>query len=120
MNFLKSFLASCLGSIVAIVLLVIIGVFLLASLSNEGLTPIAGDSVLHLKLEAPITELELEDPIAEIFPGAGEQSYGVIQLKEAIQYAKTDDKIKGIFLNTSFLMTGTASLQEIRESLLEI
>ena len=36
-----------------------------------------------------------------------------------IEYAKTDPKIKGIYLNTSFLMTGTASLQELRAAILD-
>ncbi len=119
MSFLKSFFASCLGTIVGLASLVAVGFILVAVLSNEGTVPIADDSVLHLKLEAPISELEVEDPFADIFPGAGQQSYGIIQIKEAIRYAKTDPKIKGIYLNTSFLLTGVASLQELREAILD-
>src|SRR5436190_16177986 len=117
MNFLKSFLASCLGSMVAIIALILLCVMLVASLSNNPIEPLGEDSILHLKLESPITELELEDPLGEFVPGAADQTYGLIQIKEAIDHAKNDPNIKGIYLNTSFYMTGVAGLQEIRESL---
>jgi protease-4 len=117
MNFLKSFLASCLGSLVAMVVLILLCFALVASLSNDPLVPINEDSILHLKLEAPITELELEDPFAEVLPGAAEQTHGLIQIKQSIEHAKNDPHIKGIYLNTSFYMTGVAGLQEIREAL---
>lgn len=119
MSFLKSFLASCLGTLVTLALLIFLGVVILISLSKEGLEDIAENSVLHLKLEAPMTELELDDPLAEIFPGAANQSIGLLQLKQVIGHAKTDPKIKGIYLNTSFFLTGIASLQELREALLD-
>ena len=119
MNFFKTFFASCLGTLVALVLLVLIGVFVIASFSDETAVVVAEGSVLHLRLEAPISELELEDPLAELFPAAADQTLGLIRLKQVIEYAKTDPKIKGIYLNTSFLMTGTASLQELRAAILD-
>ncbi|CAN5223222.1 signal peptide peptidase SppA [soil metagenome] len=122
MNFLKTFFASCLGTIVAlavITFLIVVGFGALIGSASEGRVAINDNSVLHLKLEAPITELEVEDGVAEIFPGVGAQSYGLLQLKEAIAFAKTDPKIKGIYLNTPFLMTGTASVQELRAALID-
>ncbi|MEQ9412286.1 MAG: signal peptide peptidase SppA, partial [Cyclobacteriaceae bacterium] len=47
----------------------------------------------------------------------GQQSIGLLQLKEAIAAAKNDTKIRGIYLNASFLMAGSASIEEIRHSL---
>ena len=119
MNFFKAFFASCLGTLVALALLVFICIGMVAVLSGDGEVAIGDNSVLHLKLEAPITELEVEDPLAEIFPGAGDQSLGLLQLKETIEYAKTDSKIKGIFLNTSYVRTGMASIQELRDALID-
>jgi len=118
MSFLKSFFASCLGALVAMVLLVILGIGVVASLQSAGSEEIIADhSVLHLKLEAPISELEVDDPVADVFPGAGENSYGLLQIKQVIKHAKDDPKIEGIYLNTSMLMTGIASIQELREAL---
>ncbi len=119
MNFLKTFLASCLGTLIAFVLLIVLTIGFIAGLSEEKAVQVADSSVLHLRLEAPITELELDDPIADVFPGATEQSYGLLKVKEVIRHAKSDPKIEGIYLNTGMVMTGIASLQELREAILE-
>jgi protease-4 len=44
---------------------------------------------------------------------------GLLQLKEALAHAKSDDKIKGIYLEASYPMTGFSTLEEIRESLID-
>ena len=119
MSFLKSFLASCLGTLVALGALLFIGITVIASLSDEKVVSVSDESVLHLRLEAPIAELEVDDPLADVFPSASNQSIGLLRLKEVIKYAKNDSKIKGIYLNTSMMMTGMASLQELRASLLD-
>ncbi len=119
MSFLKSFLASCLGTLVALVVLIVLGIFILGSLASEKEIVIADNSVLHLKLDVRITEQEVEDPLSELFPGAGDQSIGLIQIKRVIENAKTDDKIKGIYLNINYLQAGISTVDEIRESLLD-
>lgn len=119
MNFLKSFLASCLGSLVAIVLLIFLTIGLISGLSEEKVVQVADNSVLHLRLEAPITELELDDPLADVFPEVADQSLGLLRIRKVIERAKEDPKIEGIYLNTSMLMTGFASLQEIRAAILD-
>lgn len=119
MNFLKAFLASCLGTLVALILLLFLTIAFISGLSEDKAVTVGDNSVLHLRLEAPMTELELDDPLADAFPGAAEQSLGLLRIKQVIRHAKTDPKIQGIYLNTSMLMTGMASLQEIREAILE-
>ena len=122
MNFFKSFLASCLGATVALaVVFLLVFSFFTALISASGDTQVTVEenSVLHLKLETPITELEFEDPLAEIIPGASDQSHGLLQIIDAIKHAKDDANIKGIFLNTSSLQTGFASLQELREAIVD-
>ena len=119
MNFFKSFFASCLGTLAALIVLIFIGISVIASLSADKVVAVSDRSVLHLKLEAPMTELEIDDPLAELFPSAADQSLGLLRLMEVIQYAKTDPKIEGIYLNTSMLITGPASIQELRNSLLD-
>jgi protease-4 len=121
MNFFKSFLASCLGSLVAMVALVFLCIFMVSALStglsDGAIVPLTEDGILHLKLEAPISEIEFENPLAEYLPGVDEPSLGLIQIKQCIDHAKNDPHIKGIYLNTSFFMTGVAGLQEIREAI---
>lgn len=119
MSFLKSFFASCLGTFVALGLLLLFVIFLIGSFSQEKTVVIGDNSVLHLRLEMPISEMELDDPLADLFPAAAEQTLGLLRIKEVITYAKTDSKIKGIYLNTSRLMTGIASLQELRDAIID-
>ena len=119
MAFLKSFFASCLGTLVALVVLILLGIVVISALTNEKDVEITDSSVLHLKLESPISEQEVEDPLSELFPGAGDQSIGLIQLKQVIDNAKTDSKIKGIYLDINYLQAGISTVDEIRQSLLD-
>ncbi len=127
MNFFKTFLASCLGSLAALVALFIIMIFisvgivagLVSSGSNERVV-VSNNSVLHLNLNAQITEQQVENPFAGLpLPGADAVNVGLLQLKSAIKNAKTDPKIKGIYLTVSAPMTGFSTLEEIRASLLD-
>lgn len=123
MNFFKTFFASCLGAIVAFLILGFLSVLffstLLGSLSSESLTVVPDKSVLHLKLDVPITENEIEDPFEDLpIPGAV-SSLGLIPLKRSIEHAKTDPKIQGIYLEVSTFMSGYGVAREIRESLLD-
>ena len=127
MNFLKTFFASCLGSLLALFLFFSIGIFLAAGIigaamsgGDESLTTISDNSVLRLELNVPITELEVEDPFEGLpLPGIESGSIGLIQLKQAIDHAASDPKIKGIYLDVSFFMGGYATAREIRQSLEE-
>jgi protease-4 len=124
MSFGKAFLSSCLGALTALVIFIFLSVVLVASmvsgLSEEKKVAVEDNSVLHLKLDAQITELQQENPLAGLpIPGGDNEKIGLIQLKEAIGHAKSDDNIKGIYLEVSHPMTGFSSLEEIRESLID-
>jgi protease-4 len=118
MSFLKSFFASCLGSIVAMVV-VIFGLIGIISLGGGEEVVIGENSVLQLDLDVPIVEAEREDPFAGVpfFGGNTPRPIGLAQLREAILKAKTDDKIKGIYLNVSVPQAGYAEIEEIRKSI---
>jgi protease IV len=128
MNFFKTFLASCLGSLVAfvalfvIVIVIISGIVagLVGSASSGEKVIVSDNSVLYLNLDAQITEQQAENPLAGLpLPGGDVSNVGLLQLKETIKNAKTDSKIKGIYLSVSMPMAGFATLEEIRESLLD-
>lgn len=122
MNFFKTFLASCLGSLLAFIVLCFLGVALLlgmvASLSDSNEQVIIKDkSVLHLKLDGPITENEIEDPFEDLpLPGAVSTT-GLLPLKQAIKNAKEDSKIEGIYLELNMLMSGYGVARELRQAL---
>lgn len=122
MSFGKAFLSSCLGALTALILFFVLGFIFFASLvsgvSSDEPVAIDDNAVLHLKLDAQINEIEVEDPF-EGLPVFGErvQKIGLVQLKSAIKHASENDKVKGIFLEIGYPMTGFSTLEEIRQSL---
>jgi protease-4 len=119
MNFLKMFFSSCLGAFVALIAFAIVGIFILAGLGGEAPVDVKPNSVLSLKLNYPITELELDDPLADILPGAAEKTLGLMQLKSAINKAKSDENIKGIYIQSGSVGGGISTITELRQSLIE-
>jgi protease IV len=119
MNFFKSFFASCLGSIAALGVIVLLCIIIISVASSEKDVVVKENSVLYLKLGAQISEQEVDDPLAELFPGAGNESIGLIQLKSSIRHAKTDANIKGIYLNVSTVGAGIATITELRDAILD-
>ena len=115
MNFLKTFLASCLGAVVGLFSVCLFLIVLVSALSStDEVAEIADGSVLRLRLDGPITELEFEDPVAGLIPGSGSESTGLIQLTEAIRKAGKDDRIKGILLQVSDIPVGMADRKSTR------
>src|SRR5258706_2523759 len=122
MAFIKNILSSCLGAFLAFVLVIGFGIFvvaMIATVASDKKVDIDDNAVLQLKLTAPITELEADDPLTELFPGAGDQPIGLIQLEQATAHAKDDAKIKGIYLSITHPLAGITTVEEIRESLLD-
>lgn len=122
---MRGFLKSVLATMVGIFLFWFIGfIFLMiivTALSTEEKVIISNNSFLHLRLDRPITEREVEDPFADVLGGFGGEvgTIGLLEIKSAIKNAKTDSKISGIYLEPGFAMGGFASLKEIRDALLD-
>lgn len=120
MNFWKSFLAAFLALIAFSVIGFVFFIGFIALLSSEGEVRVKENSVLHLKLDAPIREMHVDNPFAGMpFSGDNVQSIGLIQLKQAIHNAKTDPHIQGIYLDVSYPMAGFSTLEEIRSALID-
>jgi protease-4 len=124
MNFIKTFFASCLGSLVALGLIIVIVIVFFVSLisgisGEENKTMVKENSVLHLKLDVPITENEIDNPLEGLpIPGA-ETPLGLLPFKKAIAHAKDDAKIQGIYLDLSIFMGGYGVAKEVRDALLD-
>ncbi|MBT1711600.1 signal peptide peptidase SppA [Fulvivirgaceae bacterium PWU5] len=122
MNFWKSLLAAFLALVIFSVLSFILFIAVLAvGLSGNDAVVIHPNTVLHLKLDAEITEREYSNPLAGL-PIVGQTDVpriGLIELKETIRHAQEDDNIQGIYLDISHPRAGFSSLEEIRQSLIE-
>lgn len=124
MSFGKAFLSSCLGALAAMVAFMILVVILISSiasgLSEDKKVVVGENSILHLDLDADINEMQHDNPLAGLpVPGGGERNIGLLQLKQVIANAKDDKNIKGIYLEVSQPSAGFASLEEIRQSLID-
>lgn len=119
MKFLRNLLAVLVGLTLftGAFFLIMIGVISAIGTAEPKVT-IESNSVLKLNLNRPIVERTVDDPFADlgILPGL-ENALGVLDVKRAIQHAKNDDNIKGIYLDCGSVMAGYASLEEIRNDL---
>jgi protease-4 len=119
MNFWKAFFASCLGALVAMILLCVIIVSIIAASGDEEIK-VKESSILRLDLDAPINEIEKEAPFALSMLGSSSpRPIGLAQLRQTILHAKDDEKIKGIYINVSMPGTGYTTIEEIRQALIE-
>ncbi len=125
MNFFKSFLASLLGTFVAMGLVAIfffMGIAAVATSLNfeqSGSTWIKENSVLDLDLN---TEVKDRSPVYNPLEGLSDFDSGMIGMDEiigSIKKAKEDEKIKGIKLHTGSIGSGWAQAREIRNALEE-
>lgn len=116
MKFLRNVLATIVG-IFAFIIFSFIVIAIIGAFADDGVT-IKENSILHIKLNKPIAERAQDDPLAEALLGFS-GNLGLIDMMAAIENAKTDDKIKGIYLEPDYPMAGFASLEAIRDALLE-
>ncbi|MDO7883898.1 signal peptide peptidase SppA [Hymenobacter cheonanensis] len=117
---MRQFFKFVLATVVGLVVFSVVGFVLLAGLlaalgSSSADKAVASNSVLELKLDKPISERRQS---ADLLGNSG-ATIGLVGLKDAIRQAKTDDDIKGILLNLELVQGGMASLEEVRDALLD-
>lgn len=119
-SFFKSVLATITGliifSVIVFIILMISFVGMVASSSSK--VAIKNNSVLVLNLSGTIEEQTKENILGQI-TGNTVNSLGLDQLLSAIQKAKNNDNIKGIYIEAGLLSSGYATLQEVRNTLLD-
>lgn len=117
-QFFKFVFASCLGVFLAGIALMLFGVISMAGLagaSDDSVKSVEANSVLEIKLEEPIPELTGNSENDNIFDS--KKVMGETALIAAIENAATDNKIKGIFINTRSLMIEFPKLVAIRTAI---
>lgn len=122
MTFWKTFWASLLASVVSgIIVLLLFVAILSAMISSFGtffeIKPLVvnENTVLHMELDGTIGDYTYAafDPASFSMI----KQFGLTEILEGIELAKTDDKIKGIFLNCDNIEAGMATIKEIRDAL---
>jgi protease IV len=120
-QFFKIVFATMLGHIMLAILGFFIIVGIIASAGSSKEVKVEKNSVLKLSLSGNVTERSKDNPFEELnLPGLDEAgSTGLKELKETIAAAKEDENIKGIYLDFSGVGAGFATLQEIRDALVD-
>ena len=98
--------------------LAFIGIMTLAGImaTSSSETVVRSNSVFVLDLEGVVTERYLSSPIDQ-FLGEQMSTHGLDDILASIRKAETNSNIKGIYLNAGILDCSYASLQEIRNAL---
>ena len=120
LHFFRTLFASCLGTILALVAILLIGIAIAASFASEGNTPpeLTPNTILRLTFNESIPELtnnaEL-DPFQSI---KGDDLLGLHEIIATIENAKNDSRIKGIFLDMEIpSFSGYATVKSLRDAL---
>lgn len=120
-DFFKYTLATVLGLIVAGIIFTVIGIASLAGMiaSTSGSETVVKDnSIFVLDLSGTVKERYQSSPIDQLM-GDRINTSGLDDILASIRKAKDDEKIKGIYLNAGALACSPASLEAIRNALLD-
>ena len=122
-DFLKFTLATVTGIILSSIVLFIIGMVTLFGIvsTSDTETVVKKNSVMMLDLNGTLVERTQESPLgilSELFSDDS-NTYGLDDILSSVKMAKENENIKGIYLQASMLGTSYASLQEIRNALLD-
>jgi len=124
-QFFKFVFASMLGfflsSLVIFIVFVVLIIGIVAGTSSEKHTEVEENSVLHINFSNSIPERTPNNPLAGLgFLGIdGEKAIGLNDILASIKRAKGDHNIKGIFLDESYMLSGQATTEEIRNALID-
>lgn len=124
-QFFKFMFASMLGTLLIGVVLIVLFIGMLAGaaagLGSKGKpVKIKDGTVLQLTFDAPIGDRGSgEDMDFDFGPFQGEKQIGLNQVIKALDMAKADEHIEGVFLDLSGVSSGFANLREIRKKILE-
>ena len=123
--FFKNVLSTIVGVVLSVVVVVLlfIGIISIAisALDSDKETKVKANSILKITLSKPIVERASNNPfenlsITNMNP---ETEMEFKTILDNIEKAKTDSRIKGIYLNVSFVNAGLSQTEEIRNKLLD-
>lgn len=120
-QFFKFTLASMLGIVCVLVFFGIVSFAMLASMAaaSDSKPSVKDGTVLRIDLNGTLNERAQNNPFAKIFKSGIADKQGLDDMLKAIRVAKTNDKIKGIYIEGGALGADFASLEELRKALVD-
>jgi protease IV len=121
--FWKVFFGSLLAIIVASLFFIFVLIGIVTSLTTfkDKVVTLKENTLLLLKLDNQIVERKSNNPLEDLeLPGLKASSTtGLNQVLSCIEKAKNDNRIKGIYLELSDIHAGFATVEEIRNALVD-
>lgn len=117
-NLLKIIFGSCLGVILAFGAVILIGSIAIGSLAGKADKPkeVKANTVLHLKFDEVIPE-QTGNTVVELAEFSSDKKLGLHDMAKTIRGAKSDDRVKGIYLDITSSVLGSASASVVREAI---
>ncbi|OEK08635.1 signal peptide peptidase SppA [Flavivirga aquatica] len=121
MNFIKRVLSTVTG-IFVFLMICFLGLFIIGLLFGSGsneIVQVKSNSILNLKLDFPIKDYAGKTEFKD-YPFLNEnKKNGLFNIIDAINYAATDSKIKGISIENNFINAGISQTKALRDALLK-
>ncbi len=118
MKFLSNLVASALGTLIALGIVLFMGfliLFIFIAAADQK-PSVADGSVLIVKFSGAVPETVSGDPLTQIL--ADEPPYGLRDIVAALRMAATDDRVDAVWLQMRNVNASWAALQEVRSALL--
>jgi protease-4 len=120
-SFFKNILSTIIGMVSAVFVMILLFVGLIAVMSSEEDVTVKKNSILKIDLSKKVVERASPNPL-DYLSLLNLELDVPLELKEIlnnIEKAKSDENIKAIYINTSFVNAGISQIEEIRNKLLE-
>ncbi|MDX9852982.1 MAG: signal peptide peptidase SppA [Tenuifilaceae bacterium] len=122
-SFFKYLLATIVGVFIASFLgfLIMLGIFGAMVSSADKPVEVKENSILYLTFDETIVDRAVDNPFSNLNfgPFASAKQLGLNDILKAIENAKEDPKIKGIYIQTVSVSAGGATVEEIRDALID-
>jgi len=122
-SFFKYLLATIVGVFIASFLgfLIMLGIFGAMVSSADKPVEVKDNSILYLTFDETIVDRAVDNPFSNLNfgPFASAKQLGLNDILKAIENAKEDPKIKGIYIQAVSVSAGGATVEEIRDALID-
>ena len=108
-----------LGFFLSIFFIVLLIIVIASASGGDKEVKLESNTILHLSLETPIQDRANKNPFENFNFGGMEKSTGLNDMLENIDKAAAHPDIAGIFLDVSSIPAGMATIEEIRNALLD-
>lgn len=118
-----AFLRNLLAALVALTIFSIVGIILFFSVimaisSTEEVITVDSNSVLYFNMSGALADKAADDPFLDAINN-GPTQHSLLDIIEAIEEAKYDDRIKGLYIEPTYLAGGYAGLKELRDAIVD-